>query len=275
MRQFFDGVQCNARSAKLEHGVPRFSMQLEGGVYFDVMIQKSAAELSRDVVQRFVQLIYQRSHISMQNGSSVLIREPIESAKESLDGVDKIQSKDDPQVSMPSLPNKRNLKGKSNLVLAIASLGYQILRYPHFAELCWVTSKLKEGPVTDVRGPWKGWPFNSCISRPSSMGESLPVSSDVGEIKSKEGSTLVRGIVAVGLLAYRGTYTSAKEVSQQIREVLELLVGEINSKVQAGKDRCQFVRILSQVSHLEDMLNSWAYSLHRYPESVIKSHKTF
>ncbi|KAI9078461.1 hypothetical protein K1719_039557 [Acacia pycnantha] len=77
---------------------------------------------------------------------------------------------------VPSPPTRKPVKQKSTLLLAISTFGYQISRFPHFAELCWVTSKLKEGPSADVR-----------------------------------------------------------EVSSEIRKVLEILVGKINTKVQAGR----------------------------------------
>ena len=47
-------------------------------------------------------------------------------------------------VKVTSPPKGRSVKGKSNLFLVISTFGYQMLWYPHFAELCWVTSKLKE-----------------------------------------------------------------------------------------------------------------------------------
>ncbi|KAJ4982158.1 hypothetical protein NE237_032995 [Protea cynaroides] len=158
-------------------------------------------------------------------------------------------------------PNNRTSKGKSNLMLAISSFGFQILRYPHFAELCWATSKLKEGPCTDINGPWKGWPFNSCIVRPDNSLEKVAVGLSSSNIKSKENSGLVRGLIAVGLLAYEGFYSSVREVSFEVRKVLELLVGQINARIEGGKDRYQFLRLLSQVAYLEDMVNSWAYTL--------------
>ncbi|XP_043698853.1 uncharacterized protein LOC122649680 [Telopea speciosissima] len=167
-----------------------------------------------------------------------------------------------PQDIVPrNPPNNRILKGKSSLLFAISSFGFQILRYPHFAELCWATSKLKEGPCTDINGPWKGWSFNSCIVRPNNSLEKVAVGLSSSNIKSKENSGLVRGLIAVGLLAYEGFYSSVREVSFDVRKVLDLLVGEINARIQAGKDRYQFLRLLSQVAYLEDMVNSWAYML--------------
>ncbi|PQQ04881.1 hypothetical protein Pyn_07281 [Prunus yedoensis var. nudiflora] len=47
-------------------------------------------------------------------------------------------------------PNNRTVKGKSSLLLAISTFGYQILRYPHFVELCWFTSEFKEGSPADI-----------------------------------------------------------------------------------------------------------------------------
>ncbi|XP_042500015.1 uncharacterized protein LOC122078194 [Macadamia integrifolia] len=166
-----------------------------------------------------------------------------------------------PQDIVPrNPPNTRTLKGKSNLLLAISSFGFQILRYPHFAGLCWATSKLKEGPCTDINGHWKDWPFNSCIVRPNSSLEKVAVGLSSSNIRNKENSVLVRGLIAVGLLAYEGFYSSVREVSFEVQKVLDLLVGQINARVQGGKDRYQFFHLLSQVAYLEDMVNSWVYT---------------
>ncbi|XP_030460878.1 uncharacterized protein LOC115681173 isoform X2 [Syzygium oleosum] len=269
IRQFFGcDVQDSSQRTPLEHTLPRFSVQIDGRINYDIVVNRCAAELSRNVVQQFVQLFYQKAHkhpvpdneTSAPTGDKK--QTPNRNLDRPLEELDPRTQNTDDSVPRPSpFLNKRNLKGKSSLMLGISTLGYQILRYPHFAELCWVTSKLKEGPVADISGPWKGWPFNSCIARPSNTAEKMAVPCNPGNIKSKEGSLLVRGIAAVGLLAYRGLYTSAKEVAFEIRRVLELLVGQINFKVQAGKDRYQYVQLLSQVSYLEDIVNSWAFSL--------------
>ncbi|XP_010260348.1 PREDICTED: uncharacterized protein LOC104599487 [Nelumbo nucifera] len=175
-----------------------------------------------------------------------------------------------PQDSVPRIPlNSRTLKGKSSLLVAISTFGYQILRYPHFAELCWVTSKLKEGPCADINGPWKGWPFNSCIIRPNNLLEKVSVGGNSSSLKNKENFGLVRGLIAIGLLAYKGVYSSVREVSFEVRKVLELLVGQVNSKIQGGKDRYRFIRLLSQVAYLDDMVNSWAYMLQSLEDGQI------
>ncbi|XP_077251357.1 P-loop containing nucleoside triphosphate hydrolases superfamily protein [Tasmannia lanceolata] len=164
------------------------------------------------------------------------------------------------QDSVLRSPPSRVVKGKHNLLLTIATFGYQILQYPHFAELCWATSKLKEGPCTGINGPWKGWPFNSCFIRANSSVKKEDVGSISSITKNRENSDVVRGLVAVGLLAYRGVYTSVREVSLEVRKVLELLVGQINIKIRNGKDRYRFLRLLSQVAYLEDMVSSWVYT---------------
>lgn len=165
---------------------------------------------------------------------------------------------------LSKLTQNRIAKGKSNLLMTIATFGYQILRYPHFAELCWATSKLKEGPCTGINGPWKVWPFNTCIIHADRSLEKEGSKCNATNHKSRERSGVVRGLVAVGLLAYRGVYTSIREVSLEVRKVLELLVSEIDRKIQGGKDRWRFLRLLSQVAYFEDMVNSWAYGLRRY-----------
>ncbi|TYI96332.1 hypothetical protein E1A91_D01G064400v1 [Gossypium mustelinum] len=234
IRQFFQSGQpnCSHRTTR-EHTVPRFTVHL-----------------SRDILQPFVHLIHQRSHVheDSRTKNSVQTSETAEN--------DNASQGLACEKGVASENVCRNLKGKSSLMLAISSFGFQILRYPHFAELCWVTSKLKEGPSADVAGPWKGWPFNSCIIRPTNLLNKAAVACGPSSSKSKGKFGLVRGLVAVGLSAYRGVYTSLREVSSEVRKVLELLVGY------------QYVRILSQVAYLEDMVNSWAYSLQSLDQDV-------
>ncbi|PKA50184.1 ATPase family AAA domain-containing protein [Apostasia shenzhenica] len=156
------------------------------------------------------------------------------------------------------LRTSRGMKGNS--ILAIATFGYQILRYPQFAELCWVTSKLKEGPCTDISGPWKGWPFNFCVMHVDDSQDKVVPIANSSSAKSMESRGVVRGLVAIGLLAFRGFYTSVREVSADVRKVLGLLVLQMRPKIFGRKDRYYF-RILSQVSYVDDMVNSWAFTL--------------
>ncbi|RWW56311.1 hypothetical protein BHE74_00036981 [Ensete ventricosum] len=163
-----------------------------------------------------------------------------------------------------SIPKTLHKGVKGGSVLSIATFGYQILRCPHFAELCWVTSKLKEGPCADVNGPWKRWPFNSCVMNTCSSPEKV-VTGVNSNPKDRELSGTVRGLIAVGLLAYRGIYTSVREVSFEVRKVLELLVGQIRARISGRKDTFRYLRILSQVAYLEDVVNSWAYTFRSLP----------
>uniref|UniRef100_A0A5B6YIA8 PHD-type domain-containing protein n=1 Tax=Davidia involucrata TaxID=16924 RepID=A0A5B6YIA8_DAVIN len=271
IRQFFksDTLKCSL-STPVVDTVPRFSVQIDGKFNHDMVINSSAAELSKDSVQQFVQLIHHKIHIHVSSckedkacytidGDAEMVCQSTNPGSTNQQGKTECPDNSVMKVALP--PINRTPKGKSSLLLAISTFGYQILRYPHFAELCWVTSNLKDGPCADINGPWKGWPFNSCIVRPSNSSEKVAVACSSSNIKSKEKSGLVRGLIAVGLSAYRGMYTSLREVSSEVRKVLELLVGEINAKIQAGKDRYQFIRLLSQVAYLEDMVNSWAYTL--------------
>lgn len=247
-------------------------MQIDGIFDHDMVINQSAAELSRDIVKLLVHLIHQKSHaktsactkypISLIQGESNAADQQIDKETASEHTGEK-KSPDVSSVRIAPVPGSRTMRVKSNLVSVISTFGYQILRYPHFAELCWVTSKLKEGPSADVSGPWKGWPFNSCIIRPMSASEKV-ASSSLSNGKSKEISGMVRGLIAVGLSAIRGAYTSLRKVSFDVRLVLDLLVEQINAKINAGKDRYQYFRLLSQVAYLEDVVNSWAFTLHRY-----------
>lgn len=272
IREFFKTDILNySCSASSEHTVPQFSVQVDGNFNRDTLIDSSATELSRDLVQQFVQLIHHRTHILTSVFEEYKACDTSQGNKDMVyhgadhvlanEGEDRAQCPEESVAKVPSPPNSRTVKGKSNLLLAISTFGYQMLRYPHFAELCWVTSKLKDGPCADINGPWKGWPFNSCIIRPSNSLEKVAVACSPSNTKSKEKFGLVRGLVAVGLSAYRGAYVSLREVSLEVRKVLELLVDQINAKIQSGKDRYEFGRILSQVACLEDMVNSWVYTL--------------
>lgn len=256
IRHFFGNEISNCSlSSPLGHKVLRFSMQLDGKFDHDKVISSSAAKLTKDLAQYFIQSLHGGNHV--HNNSSEV------KAYHTVDGD---ASKDCHSKSChvsPFIPvgvTNKALKGKSNLQMAISTFGYQILCYPHFAELCWFTSKLKEGPCANASGPWKGWPFNTCIVRPINSTEDVTAASGSSNIKSKEYGS-VRGLLAVGLAAYRGEYNSPREVCSAVRKVLEALVLLIDDKIQAGKDRTQFIRLLSQVAYLEDMVSSWAHAL--------------
>ncbi|CBI20249.3 unnamed protein product, partial [Vitis vinifera] len=180
IREFFKTDILNySCSASSEHTVPQFSVQVDGNFNRDTLIDSSATELSRDLVQQFVQLIHHRTHIL----TSIMYW---------------------PMKVRIELSVLKNLLQRSHL--------------------------------------------HQTVELPSNT-------------KSKEKFGLVRGLVAVGLSAYRGAYVSLREVSLEVRKVLELLVDQINAKIQSGKDRYEFGRILSQVACLEDMVNSWVYTL--------------
>ncbi|KAL5730538.1 hypothetical protein ACHQM5_003345 [Ranunculus cassubicifolius] len=296
-------------STTSEQSMPRFVVQLDGSFDYDALMNSSASQLSRDLVQQYVQFLHHRAHASVkinkntaadviendvefeshktlsekstERTTPILARTITDSDGTGLGSNTQQHSDDQCPTTLKSIENKdaaveichsqdtvprglcnnKTAKGKSSMLLAISSLGYQILQYPHFAELCWTTSKLKEGPCADINGPWKGWPFNSCIVRPNDSSEKVILGHSSSNHKNKENFGVVRGLVAVGLLAYKGVYTSIREVSFEVRKVLELLVEQLNAKILDGKDRAQFFYLLSQVAYLEDMVNSWAYTL--------------
>ncbi|XP_073121934.1 uncharacterized protein [Henckelia pumila] len=255
VRLFFGSDAASSILGPLDHKVPHFSVQLDGKFDHDKTINTFVTRLSRDMVQHFLVSIYGRYH-TCRNSLDEKTYDVVEGV------VDRVcDGKSGPVHSLGPVPFvNKSIKGKSSLLFAISIVGYQILCYPHFAELCWVTSKLKEGPHANMNGPWKNWPFNSCILRPINSTEKALAASGSSNIKSKE-SGLIRGLVAIGLSAYRGEYTSLREVCCDVRKVLEILVERIDDKVKAGKDRTQFFHLLSQVAYLEDMIFSWAYAL--------------
>lgn len=270
VRNFFSGGLSTTAFAFSDHTVPRFSLQIDGKFDLNLLIDLYSAKLSQDLVQQYVQILHHRVHFDDQHKEVKIIdtREddlpphcqnshPTESteAKDSkrMQGNELIvQSHRNHDLITPNSPANKDIKG----MLAIASFGYQILQLPHFAELCWATSRLKEGPRFDVTGSWKVWPFNSCIVRPCSVS----ISKNGKDIKN---FSVINGLVAVGLIAYKGGYSCVREVSFEVRNVLELLVSDIIAKIQRGKDRYCYHRILSQVAYLEDMVNCWAYTLQR------------
>ncbi|KAL6975434.1 hypothetical protein U1Q18_024229 [Sarracenia purpurea var. burkii] len=273
IRKFFksEALGCSLPTPS-EETIPRFSIHLDGNFNRDIVINSCAIELSKNITQQFVQLIHHRTHVCASSWTDNRSDALKSDANKLLDNMNPGLANDHERTRFSGSsvmkdscpPNCRPPKGKSGFLLAMSTFGCQILRYPHFAELCWVTSKLKEGPCADIKGPWKGWPFNSCIVRPTKSVEKVAVACSSSNITSKEKSGLVRGLVAVGLSAYRGMYTSLREVSSEVRKVLEVLAGEINDKIQAGKDGYQFIRLLSQMSYLEDVVNSWAYTLQSF-----------
>lgn len=311
IRHFFSSDALNhADSGPSEHTAPRFLMCVDGNFNPDLVIDSCAAKLSEDLVQHYVQLVHERTHINNSHhksgdfhavkanaelprlnaeiGQTTAITDALSERIASNSGAscrdDKIQrgtngdqrwspsskmrghGEVDLQLhrhegSIPGIFPSKAMKGSS--VLAITTFGYQILRYPQFAELCWVTSKLKEGPSADINGPWKGWPFNSCLMDLNSSPNKVVAGVNSSNLKSQENSGVVRGLVAVGLLAYKGVYTSVREVSLEVRKVLELLVGQVRAKILGRKDKYRYLRLLSQVAYLEDIVNSWAYALQR------------
>ncbi|KZV51935.1 hypothetical protein F511_08545 [Dorcoceras hygrometricum] len=255
VRLFFESdISCGILGSH-DHKVPQFSVQLDQKFDHDKVVSTFVARLSKEMVRHIIVSVYGRTHIrrfSLVEKTNDMV----------LGGVDRVcDSKSSAVRSLSPVPFiNKTIKGKSGLLFTISVVGYQILCFPHFAELCWVTSKLKEGPHANVTGPWKNWPFNSCILRPINSSEKAVAASGSSNIRSRE-SGLVRGLIAIGLSAYRGEYTSLREVCYDVRKVLEILVERIDNKVKAGKDRSQFIRLLSQVAYLEDMMFSWAYTL--------------
>ncbi|XP_027063750.1 uncharacterized protein [Coffea arabica] len=265
VKQFFrsEMLDC-ALSNPWKDTMPRFLVEVDQHLNYDSIIDTSATKLLMDLVQYFIHLSRHSIHA---NSSS---QKKYHSVGElSLNAIHQCSgpksnfesSSKHPIAPVPSVAACNTVKGKSNLLAAISTFGYQILRYPHFAELCWVTSKLKQGPCTHINGPWKGWPFNSCIFRPLNSTEGVAVASSSNAAKNTDKSGVVRGLIAVGLSAYRGEYASLREFSLEIRKVLELLVALVETKIQAGKDKYKFFRLLSQVAYFEDMVISWAYTL--------------
>lgn len=265
VKQFFRSETSDcAPSNPRKDTMPRFLVEVDQHLNYDSIIDTSATKLLMDLVQYFIHLSCHSIHAN--SPSQKKYHGVGELSINSVHQCSDPKSNSEPSSKHPIAPVTsvaacNPVKGKSNLLAAISTFGYQILRYPHFAELCWVTSKLKQGPCTHINGPWKGWPFNSCILRPLNSTEGAAVASSSHAAKNTDKSGIVRGLIAVALSAYRGEYTSLREFSLEIRKVLELLVVLVETKIQAGKDKYKFFRLLSQVAYFEDMVISWAYTL--------------
>ncbi|XP_042427691.1 uncharacterized protein LOC122015081 [Zingiber officinale] len=316
IRKFFTNhVSLGPSLVPSQHAIPRFSVDVDGNFSLELLVSLCTAKLVENLVQNYIQLMYQYTHMDNCRNSykTFQIPEVSESQMQCIDAKEIVpvsnEQKDTEQIATigeaslmdnqkqqnlgddqaQPLPStivhgitdikhngcqdsvvktvSKSVKGGS--MLGITTFGYQILRYPHFAELCWVTSKLKEGPCADINGPWKHWPFNSCLVNACNMPEKL-VSEGGSNIKDRELSGTVRGLIAVGLLAYHGIYTSVREVSSEVRRVLELLVEQIRTRISEGKDAFRYFRILSQVAYLEDIVNCWAYTFRSLPSEIQK-----
>ncbi|CAI9088724.1 OLC1v1023146C2 [Oldenlandia corymbosa var. corymbosa] len=261
IKQFFgcEILKCGLLNPSKDT-VPRFPVEIDGHLNHVSVTDTSAERLLLDLVQYYIHFLRLEIH-----SNSLCDKKSSDFVELSADAI--ISSSDPGSTTeggtapVTSVPVHNPVKGKSSLLAAISTFGYQILKYPHFAELCWVTSKLKEGPCSRIDGPWKGWPFNSCIVRPLNSKEGFAVTSTSSATKNMDKSSVARGLIAVGLSAYRGEYTSLRAFTLDIRKVLEILVGCIDAKIQTGKDKYKFFRLLSQVAYFEDIVISWAYSL--------------
>ncbi|KAK3161523.1 hypothetical protein QOZ80_1BG0078180 [Eleusine coracana subsp. coracana] len=296
VRGFFSAHVVDQCISSSEHTIPRFALNIDSCFSWDEMIDSCVLRLSHDLIQHHVQFLHERSHKNNDDEqkevfASMEISAPGESKASgneqppgvgSRENLTQLAPSSSLQESAPNVkdrdenvqkigfedtiqrnPSNRVVKGNESL--AIMSFGIQILQHPQFSKLCWVTSKLQEGPCTDINGPWKGWPFNSCLLHSTTSSDNdklLNVGSNV--VKGKEKTLCVRGLVAIGLLAYRGFYSSVIEVCADVRKVLELLVGQIQTKFLEKRNRFRYFHILSQVAYLDDIVNSWAYTFQRF-----------
>lgn len=167
------------------------------------------------------------------------------------------------EIKKPSgVPERKSprlsLPGQNITNVAICMVGYQLLYHPQFLELRHATSKLKEGPSFHAKRSERRVSYGS--------GDEKNSQSD-----QVDDSLVLKGLVAVGLLAYTGIYLKPREVALGVRKVLELLMSQIDLKVSLGKDPQQFSHLLSQASSLEDKVFSWAHDLRRFETAAIVS----
>lgn len=246
--QFFNTSTSGQTNA---HTIPRFSVKLDGTFNHSEVINSCASRLSHDLVLHYIQLVHQSAH-NAELKSSLQFQFPKKTEMESK--IEKVSSV--PAEEIPSSILKKPVNGNI-MAGAIWLFGSQVLRNPKFSELCWVTSKLREGPSANTKGPWKGWPFNACVVRNNNA------TSMAKENKKDQGDT-VWGLVAVGLLAYKGVYSTVYDVSCDVRKVLELLAQKIHARVSEKRGSYRYFHILAQAAYLDDMVLNWAYSFQRY-----------
>ncbi|KAG8077504.1 hypothetical protein GUJ93_ZPchr0007g5566 [Zizania palustris] len=299
VRHFFSTHVVDQCLASSEHTIPRFSVNVDSYFNWDQVIDACSMQISQDLIQQHVQLLHDRAHSNHDEQKEVVVpmeisapdehsskskeasmltkyllnmdkrpsfgvssrehltqQEPPASDMKDKDTAEKI----DFHEKVPGNRSGRIVKGNDSL--AIITFGIQILQHPQFSKLCWATSKLWEGPCTDINGPWKGWPFNSCLLQ-SSTSPDKSLSGGNNALKGKEKVLCVRGLVAVGLLAYRGVYASVMEVCAEVRKVLELLVGHIRTRILEKRRQYRYYHILSQAAYLDDIMSSWAYTFQR------------
>ncbi|MCO5583621.1 hypothetical protein L7F22_037534 [Adiantum nelumboides] len=147
------------------------------------------------------------------------------------------------QLSFPCSPEQ------SYLPIAISTVGYELLYHPELWDLRHATSKLQEGPS-----------YNTVLSKTAP-----PESTDSSSVENDQVHTVtLKGLNAVGLLAYSGKYTKARDVAGGVQEVLELLMKRIKLKVSLGKDHEQFAHLFHKAASLQDKIFMWAHNLSRF-----------
>ncbi|KAI4999622.1 hypothetical protein ZWY2020_004211 [Hordeum vulgare] len=264
VKHFFSTHVVDQCLSSSEHTVPRFSVNVDSSISWDEVLDSCALRLSHDLIQHHVQLLHDRAHNNRDEQKEVFA--PME-------------------ISAPD--ESKSCENQESTILAKSSLYVEERpSYPTKLPTCnaqphpsasdvkdkeedpeKLVSRNPSSPCTDINGPWKGWPFNSCLLHGSSSSDKS-LSEGQSVVKGKEKFLCVRGLVAVGLLAYRGVYASVMEVCAEVRKVLELLVEQIRIKILEKKSRYRYFHILSQVAYLDDIVNSWAYTFQRlHPDS--------
>lgn len=153
---------------------------------------------------------------------------------------------------------------QKTLMSAIVYCGFQLLHDPQFRELRKATARLKVGPQVNIRD--KSGLDSSNVNeycQQFSCQDGRPGSSHGPDSNEGSKELWVRGIVAVGLTAYRGLYSTATEVAWEVQKVIELLHQRISKRVESGANRWDYFPITSQAAALLDLLGSWRHEVIR------------
>lgn len=150
IRLFFlnDLTDCK-RLVASKHKIPRFSIQIDETFNHDLVIDRSAATLSKDMVKLLALLIHQKYHVNVN------------------------------EVHSEQTRSSNYQKDKE-----ISKFGDQILQNSTYSELCHATSKLKEGPSANIsKSHWEGWQFNPCVLHQTSSMDTVETEENYGMVK--------------------------------------------------------------------------------------------
>ncbi|KAL2653127.1 hypothetical protein R1flu_021255 [Riccia fluitans] len=151
------------------------------------------------------------------------------------------------------------------LQLAIAQLSHYIINQAQFSDLRRISAGLKSGPCLNTSLIDQRFLETANHSRNISFSRDDRIFEDIFDKRDEKNThaSQLYGLEAIGLRGKSGLYSSGKEFACDISGVLNLLRERVRSKVESGKDHILYVPLLSKISGLEDVVNSWSYQIRR------------